>query len=196
MYSHIKGIVDSVLSDRAVLEASGVGYEVFCSSNTLKNLKVGVVAKLLIHFNLSQDAVALYGFSTEGEKSMFRKLISVTRIGPKVALNVLSVLSPEDVALAVVTDNPAAFDRVSGMGRKTASRVILELKEKVGSIETGVTASVSSESSSSVMRSEATSALISLGYDGMIAGRAVAAVSDCERVEDMITLALRELSKQ
>lgn len=194
MYAHIRGTVDAVYPDRTVIEASGVGYELFCSSMTLGKLIAGREAKLYTHFHLAQDAVALYGFGTESERAMFRKLISVSRIGPKVALNVLSVLTPEDVALAVVTDNAAAFDRVQGMGRKTAARVILELKEKVEASD-GIP-SAKADDASSGMRAEAIAALVSLGYDGALAGRIVAELPDCSAVEDMIKAALREISKR
>ncbi|MBO4562515.1 MAG: Holliday junction branch migration protein RuvA [Clostridia bacterium] len=195
MYAHIRGKVDQVLPDRAVIEAAGVGYELFCSSSTLRELLPGREAKLYTHFHLAQDAVALYGFSTESERAMFRKLIGVSRIGPKVALNVLSVLTPEDVALAVVTENVAAFDRVTGMGRKTAARVILELKEKVDASD-GVPSVKNADSTSQSMRAEAIEALVALGYDGAVAGRAVAEVPDCGAVEEMIKAALKELSKR
>lgn len=196
MYAHIRGIVDTVLPDRCVIDAGGVGYELFCSSNTLKKLLPGREAKLLAHFHLAQDAVALYGFADEAERAMFRKLISVSRIGPKVALNVLSVLSPEDVALAVVTDNAAAFDRVQGMGRKTAARVILELKEKVEADSMIPAGRADAAESASAIRTEAIAALVSLGYDGALAGRVVADLPEKSTVEEMIKSALREISKR
>jgi Holliday junction DNA helicase RuvA len=194
MYAHIKGTVDSVYPDRAVIEAAGVGYELFCSSMTLRELLPGKTAKLYTHFHIAQDAIALYGFRSDEERAMFRRLISVSRIGPKVALSVLSVLTPEDVALAVVTDNTAAFDRVQGMGRKTAARLILELKGKVDAAE-GIPAAAVSDDNSSV-RAEAIAALVSLGYDGAVAGRVVTGLPACDRVEDMIKNALKELSKR
>lgn len=192
MYAFIKGIVDSVSVDRAVIDAGGMGYELLCSSITLRNLLPGSPAKLYAHLNVSQDAVALYGFATESERAMFRKLIGVSRIGPKVALNVLSVLTPEDISLAVTTDNAAAFDRVPGMGRKTAARVILELKEKVDLTERTQTAGSSSVS----VRTEAIAALVSLGYDGADAGRVVSELPESDSVEDMIKNALREFSRR
>lgn len=109
MYAHIKGNVEEIYADRVVIEAAGVGYELVCSKMTLKRLCEGKTAKLFVHFHLSQDSVALYGFFDAEERAMFRKLISVSRIGPKVALAVLSVLTPSDVALAVLTDNTAAL---------------------------------------------------------------------------------------
>ena len=125
---------------------------------------------------------------------MFRKLIGVSRIGPKLALATLSVLTPDEISMAVFTDNAAAFDGVAGMGRKTAARVILELKDKVE--KTGSAASSApAESGNAGMRHEAIEALVALGYDGASAGRAVAKIGDCARVEDMIMQALRLLSK-
>ncbi len=198
MYYHIRGLVTEIGADRAVIDACGVGYELICSKPTLSSLTVGKEAKLLTHFNIAQDAVALYGFKTEDERTMFRKLIGVTRIGPKVAIQTLSVLSPEDISLAVLTDNVAAFDGVPGLGRKTAARIILELKEKVDRTSSA-SASKPDKAKAQVganMRHEAIEALVALGYDGAAAGRAVAAVEDCERVEDMIMKALRSLGKK
>lgn len=194
MYAHIRGTVCSIMPDRIVIEAAGVGYELFCSSLTINRLREGDQAKLLTHFHLSQDAVALYGFASESEREMFRKLIGITRIGPKVALNVLSVLTPEDVALAVVTENAAAFSRVQGLGKKTAARLILELKEKVDASD-GIPVISVSEASAPI-RSEAIAALVSLGYDGALAGRVVSELPDCDTVEEMIKQALRELSRK
>lgn len=197
MYAHIKGTVDSVSHDRAVIEASGVGYELVCSKNTLKELMPGKLAKLYTHFHLTQDAVALYGFCSDEERVMFRKLISVSRIGPKVALSILSVMSAEDVALAVLTDNAAAFDHVAGMGRKTAARVILELKGKVEALGvSGMSDSIDNVSISPQMRTEVIAALVSLGYDGQEAGRVVSSIPECERTEDMLKAALKEFSKK
>jgi len=135
LYAYISGIVDELLPDRAVLEAGGVGYELFCSALTLKRLKPGQKERLYTHLHLAEGVMALYGFYEPEEKDMFRRLLTVTRVGPKLALSVLSVLTPSDVAGAIVTNNAAAFDRVSGMGRKTAQRVLLELKERVGTSE-------------------------------------------------------------
>lgn len=196
MYSHIRGIIEEIGADRAVVEANGVGYELLCSRTTLSKLAVGKSAKLFAHLNISQDAIALYGFHSDEERAMFRKLIGVTRIGPKVALAALSVLSPEDIALAVLTDNAAAFDGVPGLGRKTAARIILELKEKVEGVGAGGAKPSANDAKSgdAGMRHEAIEALVALGYDGASAGRAVASVEGCTRVEDMIMQALRSLA--
>ena len=192
MYAFIQGAVSEIAFDRAIVESSGVGFELFCSSLTLRRLVVGEIAKLYTHLHLAEGIMALYGFYEIDEKEMFRRLLSVTRIGPKLALSVLSVLTPADVAAAILTDNAAAFDRVIGMGKKTAQRVLLELKEHVnaeqvyGSGEDGIQKD---------MRAEAVAALVSLGYDGLSASRAVTAIQECDSVESLITAALKTLAR-
>jgi Holliday junction DNA helicase RuvA len=192
LYAYISGIVDELFPDRAILEAGGVGYELFCSAMTLKRLLTGNKARLYTHLHLAEGVMALYGFFDPSERDMFRRLLSVTRVGPKLALSVLSVLTPEDVATAIVTANAAAFDRVPGMGRKTAQRVLLELKEKVTGSQL---AGASGEEGSLDLRSEAIAALVSLGYDGLSAGKAVAGVETADSVEELLTAALRKLAK-
>lgn len=196
MYAYIKGIVDEKGIDRAVVEAAGVGYELLCPDSTLREITAGREAKLLAHFNITQDGVALYGFYTKEEREMFRRLIAVNRVGPKLALSILSKLSPQDIAMAIVTQNAAAFDRIPGLGKKTAARLLLELKEKVSEEEMSSSAAIPSAGGSMDMRAEAIAALVALGYDGVSAGRAVSAVGECGRVEDMITMALREMGKR
>ena len=197
MFAFLEGIADSIDADRVIIKVSGVGYELLCSRNTLDRIGKGEVVRLYTHFQLSQDAVALYGFVTQEERAMFRQLITVSKIGPRTALSALSVLTPSDITSAIVTENAAAFEGVPGIGKKTAARLLLELKEKI-SLNDIITANARVEtknavSASNAMRSEAVAALMALGYDGVSAGRAVNAVEDCERVEDMITAALKAM---
>ena len=191
MYAYISGRVDGVFSDRAVIEAGGVGYELNCSAMTLKRLVAGDRARLYTHLHLADGVMALYGFFDTEERDMFRRLLSVTRVGPKLALSVLSTLTPQDVAGAIVTGNAAAFDRVSGMGRKTAQRVLLELKERVGTGEMFAGAPDDAPD----IRAEAVAALVSLGYDGLAAGKAVSAVDKAGSVEELLTAALKRLAR-
>ena len=197
MYAYIKGIVDETAADRAIVEAGGVGYELFCSSLTLKTLIVGSEAKLYTHLHLAEGVQALYGFSDTEERVMFRKLLNVSRVGPKLAISVLSTMTPDDVRAAIVTDNPAAFDRVVGMGRKTAQRVILELAESIRSETTGMAPVKKDDAKPSLpsMQTEAVAALTSLGYDGLTASRAVAKIKEAGSVEELITKALRSMAK-
>ena len=197
MYAYIKGIVDETAADRAVVEAGGVGYELFCSTITLKTLIPGEEAKLFTHLHLAEGVQALYGFADPEEREMFRRLLNVSRVGPKLAISVLSVMTPNDVRAAIVTDNPAAFDRVVGMGRKTAQRVILELQESIRQESVGMVPLKKNEKPSSQpsMQTEAVAALTSLGYDGLTASRAVAKIQDASSVEELITKALRSMVK-
>ena len=196
MYAYIRRIVSDIAADLAVLEAAGVGYELFAGRKTLDKLILGEEAKLYTHLHLAEGVQALYGFYDPEEREMFRRLIGITRVGPKLAISVLSVMEPSDVISAVVTDNPAAFDAVQGMGRKMAQRVILELKEQVKDapipVKTGQAIPVNVPEN---IRSEAVQALVALGYDGLTASRAVSAVEEAKNVEELITKALRKLAR-
>lgn len=194
MYSYIRGTVTEVMLDRMTVEACGVGYELLCSNRTLANYKTGDEALIYTHMYLAEGIVALYGFAETEEREMFRKLINVTRVGPKLAVAVLSRMSPSDVQSAVITDNAAAFDSVSGMGRKTAQRVILELKEKIQDTVLTVPAAAAAATVTD-FRSEAVAALMALGYDGLSSSKAVTSVKDAENVEELIKKALRSMVK-
>lgn len=197
MYAYIRGIVSDMAADRVVIEAAGVGYELFTGRKTLDKLIQGEEARLYTHLHLAEGVQALYGFYTQEEREMFRRLIGITRVGPKLAISVLSVMEPSDVISAVVTDNPAAFDPVQGMGRKMAQRVILELKEQVKDVplpagKPGQTVEINVPEN---IRAEAVQALVALGYDGLTASRAVSAVEEAKNVEELITKALRKLAR-
>ena len=197
MYAYIRGIVSDMAADRVVIEAAGVGYELFTGRKTLDKLIQGEEARLYTHLHLAEGIQALYGFYTQEEREMFRRLIGITRVGPKLAISVLSVMEPSDVISAVVTDNPAAFDPVQGMGCKMAQRVILELKEQVKDVplpagKPGQTVEINVSEN---IRAEAVQALVALGYDGLTASRAVSAVEEAKNVEELITKALRKLAR-
>ena len=197
MYAYIRGIVSDIAADRAVLEAAGVGYELFAGRKTLDKLILGEEAKLFTHLHLAEGVQALYGFYDPEEREMFRRLIGITRVGPKLAISVLSVMEPSDVISAVITDNPAAFDSVQGMGRKMAQRVILELKEQVKDVPApgGKAGQATTVTVAENIRAEAVQALVALGYDGLTASRTVSAVEEAKNVEELITKALRKLAR-
>lgn len=197
MYAYIKGPVTDITLDTAVIEAGGVGYEMHISSKTADKISIGEVCVLYAHLHLADGIQALYGFYSEEERTMFRQLITVTRVGPKLALSVLSQMTPQDIASAVVTETVSAFDAVPGMGRKTAQRVILELKEQFK----GYLPTVSVNDKNVVpgtapqnIQMDAVAALISLGYDGLTASKAVSQITDADSVEILITKALRKLA--
>ena len=198
MFSYFRGEVAEIMPDKAVLDVGGVGYELCCSSKTLGMLSVGKQAKLLAYMHISQDLVVLYGFATSKERTMFLRLISVSRVGPKAAMNILSVLRPAELASAIVAGEDVAIARVPGLGKKTAQRIILELKEKIATEEAfaGVVPGENdlTDAQTDMVR-EAIGALIALGYDASMANRAVKAAAPCERVEELITKALKSLAK-
>lgn len=197
MYAYFKGPVVDITADTAVIEAGGIGFELHISSKTADKLRVGEVCILYSHLHLADGIQALYGFYTTEERTMFRQLITVTRVGPKLALSVLSQMTPDDVAAAVATETVVAFDSVPGMGRKTAQRVILELKEQLKGFLPAQSATENKNDTVGVfqnMQMDAVAALISLGYDGLTASKAVSKITDADSVEILITKALRKLA--
>lgn len=193
MYNHIRGTVTDIYSDRVVIEAAGVGYELFCSLNTINVIKSGEEVKLLTHLHLADGIMSLYGFKHEEERSMFRQLLLVTRVGPKLALSVLSTLTAKDVAAAIVTGNVDSLARAPGMGKKTAQRVLLELKERV-STESAIGVELSGDNLD--IKAEAIMGLVSLGYDSVSAQKAVLAAGTADTIEELMTNSLRLLAKQ
>lgn len=198
MYAYIRGNVTEINMDFAVIEAAGVGYELHASSKTLDKLQINTEAKLYTHLHLADGIQALYGFYDTEERDMFRRLITVSRVGPKLALSVLSHMTPQDVITSVVTETVSAFDPVSGMGRKTAQRVILDLKEQLkGYVPvTQPTSNMNTVGSTAAnIQMEAIAALTSLGYDGLTASKTVTQITDADSVESLITKALRKLAR-
>ena len=198
MFYYIKG--ELVLTDptSAVVDCGGIGYKMSVSKNTLARLtKRGEKVCLYTYFYVREDAVELLGFYTEAELEAFKLLITVSGIGPKAAMAILSVLTPEKFALAVTMGDTKAIAKASGVGSKTAARVVLELKDKIAKAmpvdtETG---EVLPESDELVFGNteEAISALTVLGYSRQEAQSALKGVDPLLSLEDMITAALRKM---
>ncbi|MGM9636646.1 MAG: Holliday junction branch migration protein RuvA [Eubacteriales bacterium] len=136
MYYYISGTLALAALSTAVIDAGGVGYRLTISSHTLGKLsgKEGSAVKLYTYFSVREDAMELFGFATEEEKKAFEMLISVSGVGPKAALAILSVLTPERLASAVVSGDAKSIARANGVGAKTAARVVLELKDKIAKV--------------------------------------------------------------
>ena len=129
MIAFLKGIVAMKSSSKAYLDVNGVGFEVNMSLTSLSALPdVGMPATVLTYMQVRDDGMALFGFSTEGEKALFEKLIGVSGVGPKVALAALSYFSPDDLVAAIAAEDVARVSKIPGIGKKTASRIILDLK--------------------------------------------------------------------
>ena len=131
MFNYVYGKLVEVFDGIAVVDCNGLGYELNVSDVTLADIKVGENVKLLAYLQVKEDGVALYGFSTQTEKSMFLRLISVSGIGCKVAQSILSGITAVDLASAIYNGNVKLLTKVKGLGKKTAERIILELREKV-----------------------------------------------------------------
>ncbi len=198
MFYYIKGELVYTDPTTAVVDCNGVGYKMCVSKNTLSRLtKIGEKVCLYTHFHVREDAVELLGFYTEAELEAFKLLITVSGIGPKAAMSILSVLTPEKFALAVTVGDTKAIAKASGVGSKTAARVILELKEKVAkSFPTENAADVEIPDTDALSfgnTEEAVNALVVLGYSGQEARSALKGVDPLLSLEDMITAALRKM---
>lgn len=192
MYDYIRGEVVETGRDYAVIDAGGVGYHINTSSNTLLSVKAGENAKLFCSFVVREDAHMLYGFSTHEEKEMFVKLTAVSGIGPKLALSVLSALKVGEIAAAVITSDEGAFEKVSGIGKKTAQRIIIDLAGKISARDTIEEGGIAAQTADK--ETEAVSALVSLGYNRAEAMRAVASVKNLgDTAEEIILMALKRI---
>lgn len=196
MYAHIEGIVAEKDQDSIVLDAGGVGYLLNVSGATLSMAPaVGEKMKLFCVLNVREDAMELFGFYSREEKKMYERLRSVSGVGSRTALQILSSLSVRDLSIALVTGDANALTRVPGIGKKTAQRLVLELKDKVDDEQlTGQAASVVPKASNAGPEAEAIAALVSLGYSSAEAARAVSQVAgQANEADKLIFLALRGL---
>ena len=197
MISYIKGELTEILEDGVVVEASGVGYHIMVPASLFRELpKTGSPVRLFTHFQVKEDSMSLYGFFCRDDVRMFRMLIGVSGIGPKAALGILSVLTPDELRFAVLAEDAAAISRAPGIGKKTAQKCILELKDKL-SLEEAVQRKLSHHAqaatdSTEAPRDEAVQALAALGYSAGEAMRAVKAASG-DTVEELIKSALRQI---
>ncbi len=162
MIGKLKGLVDYIAKDHIILDVAGVGYIVFCSSLTLNKIKqLGDHLSLLIEMHVREDSMSLYGFFESEERLWFKTLITVKGVGAKLALGILSVLSPAIIANAIMAGDKEAFKQVSGVGLKLAERILTELKSSEHLKSTTLAPSVEETSTISL---DAISALANLGY--------------------------------
>lgn len=177
MIGKLTGIVDSITDDTVILDVNGVGYLVGCPSSTLSRLAVGAHVSLMIEMKVSDDAIRLYGFASSEEREWFRLLQTVQNVGSKVALAVLSTLSPRELQRALALGDKAMIGRAPGVGPKLALRIATELKDKApsmmahGADEGGAVATTIAPRGP---EADAVSALIHLGYSDARAAEAVA----------------------
>lgn len=194
MYYYIKGTLVQKSDNYIVVDTNGIGYMINTSLTTLNDLgSSGAEVTIYTYLHVREDAMELFGFSSQEEKNMFVHLISVSGVGPKAALSILSVASPAKFAVAVVTNDVKTITKASGVGPKLAQRIILELKDKLKTDELGIDNSEEISFDASDNRSEAVSALIVLGYSPADAQKAVSKADASLGVEEIIKKALGSL---
>ncbi len=201
MFYYIKGELVMTDPQTAVVDCGGIGYKMTVSANTLSHLsRIGEKVCLYTHFYVREDALDLLGFYSEAELAAFKLLISVSGVGPKAAMAVLSVMTPEKFALAVSMGDAKAIAKAQGVGSKTAARVVLELKDKIAKTFAS-TMEDSSDSGFSEIDTmpmgnaeEAVSALMVLGYTRQEAKSALSGVDPTLSLENMLSAALRKMS--
>jgi Holliday junction DNA helicase RuvA len=203
MIGKLRGLVDSTGKDWVIVDVNGVGYEVSCASRTLTQLPApGQPVTLTIETHVREDAIKLYGFMSDAERSWFRLLQNVQGVGAKVALSVLGVLSPNDLASAIALQDKAQVGRAPGVGPKVAQRIVSELKDKAPGLlaagNIGAKISLNSDSSDNRKVNDAISALVNLGYSISEASVVVMTVSknnEGATTEELIRNGLKELAK-
>lgn len=198
MISYIFGKVDQKNESSAIIDVNGIGYNVFMPSGDVAQLTNGEAVKINTYFYVRDGQPELYGFLIKESLSYFNKLIQISGVGPKAAISVLSALSPQDLALAIISDDVKAITRAQGVGTKMAQRIILELKGKIDTQEAvfqGERAVNIVNNSAFKPETEAVNALIALGASPSLAQKTVMQISrEGMETEDIIKEALRRMS--
>ena len=205
MIGKLKGIVDAIGEGHAIVDVGGVGYEVQASARTLRTLQLGQPVSLAIETHVREDAIRLFGFTSEVERAWFRLLQTIQGVGSKVALAVLGTLSPQDLANAIGLQNWAAVEQSPGVGKKLAQRIVAELKDKAPALSVaGLSVPPSARKGAMAApednaAAEAISALTNLGYQPAQASQAVAAalteLGEAADTPKLIRRGLKELAR-
>ena len=189
MIGKIRGKIESVRENYAIVDVHDIGYKVQMNSYSLAKIAGQELVELFIYTHVREDVLALYGFLTEEEQEMFELLISISGIGPKAASSILAIASPKTIKVAIVNEDTSILTKVSGVGKKTAGRVILELKNKVGTISQG-------DQDETTGDSNAIEALMAMGYSAYEAREALKSVpSDVIEIGKRVGMALKNIGK-
>ena len=202
MFYHLYGTLEINDSGLCVIDCGGVGYKLTTSLITSGILaeKVGQKIKIFTHLAVREDGVELFGFESNEERECFNNLITVSGVGPKAAMNILSVMTPDNLALAICTEDVKAISKAPGIGAKTAARIVLELKDKLAKeLSDGISLKKSGSKPVTVIPtgnlSEATEALMVLGYDKNSVLRALDGIDPKTEVGEIIRFALKKLAR-
>ncbi|MFZ2193864.1 MAG: Holliday junction branch migration protein RuvA [Candidatus Moraniibacteriota bacterium] len=190
MIAYLKGKIEYLKNNYVILDVNGVGYKVNLSAYTFGKIAGKEDVNLFIYTHVREDALALHGFLTSDEQEMFELLISISGIGPKAGMGILSIATPKTIRTAILNEDPSILTKVSGIGKKTAERVILELRNKVADMTTG-------EKEEATIDSDAIEALITMGYSVTEARDALKVVPlDVKDVGQRVKMALRNLGRK
>jgi len=195
MFEYISGNLVEKTTNLAIIDVNGVGFKLFASHNSLASLEVNTPVTLWTHFKVSENAMDLYGFASIDERTAFDMLLSINGVGAKAAINILSVLTHSELAFAIIANEPKQITKAAGVGPKLANRIILELKDKIAKESKDMTFDIPSSTpafTSSAM-TDATSALLVLGFDGDIVREAIAGLDDSLTTEEIIKQALKKM---
>ena len=196
MIGFVEGIIEYIDVDKIVVNNNGVGYNVFMPASQIDTLNVDETVRVFTYLNVREDAMQLFGFLTRDDLEVFKLLITVNGIGPKVGLAVLSTITTDDLRVAVISEDAKAISKAPGIGAKTAQKVIIELKDKLNLedvLEPKLDANFQVNDNNSM--SEAVMALVALGYSQADAYRAVKSIDNIEEldVENVIKMALKKI---
>lgn len=199
MFAYLHGTLARKTTDSFIIDVHGVGYKVFVPSSAISTCHtIGNDMKVFTHFYVREDTQALYGFLTEEELKMFEQLLTVSGVGPKAALALVSNIHPSKFGLAVLTDDADSFTKAPGIGKKTAQRIILDLKDKMKKEHLDMTELRNNlsciPSANDNKLSEAISALVMLGYSSQEASKAISVIYEDEKpIEQIIKEALKQM---
>lgn len=201
MISYIRGELADIAEDHVVVDVGGVGYGIFMSGSDLTRLpKTGQEIKVYTYLHVKEDIMQLFGFLTKDGLEVFRLIIGVSGIGPKGGLNILTQMSPNDLRFAVMAGDSRAISKAQGIGKKTAEKLILELKDKLKLTDTiqeeDLSSGTETVNGTGLIQNEAVEALVALGYGSTEAFQAVRNVEIDEEstVEDVLKKALRQMA--
>ena len=199
MIGFLRGQVAALKTDYCLLDVNGVGYRVFVAGSTRNKLRLKEEAQLFTYMNVYQDGITLYGFASEEEYDIFQLLIGVSGIGPKVALGILSAITVESLCKAIQNKQTTVLTKLPGIGKKSAERLILELKDKVAFAAADdaaeiLTLDMEGPVGDDIM-SEAQAALVALGYSQAEIAPVIKKATKCKTTEEVIKFALKQLNK-
>jgi len=204
MFAFIEGLLDYIDEESCVIDAGGFGISVYISGRTAMRLPgIGEHVKLFTYTAVREDAISLYGFDTREDLNLYKKLITVNGVGPKVGLALLSALDAEDIKLAIISEDSKKLSTAPGVGAKTAQRIVLELKDKIKMTDEAVVSglikntnqTIDNDTASTEDMKDAISALVALGYNQTESRKAVLAIENVDTMESgaILSIALKKL---